>query len=399
MQTLAQWRTHAKNLEAIVFDQRQRLQAVEAQLQALQATSAQTHDQLECALNEHTSLLQAAQAILGANTVDEICLNFISHMNSIVKADSTTLYLIDSDKQIISRSKFHRRPEASSWQLNETKMTYAELMAGLSGRVINTGQPLLSLNPEDGLEPPETLERRRQLDSGSLIIIPLVTTTGVIGTVTTHNRRTERVFTPQDVTLLMTLAHQAAAAIQRAQLTEEIKQLATTDSLTGLLSRRECLQLAQRELSRCQRLGRVASTRMFDIDHFKQINDTYGHPVGDAVLKGVSKQCLALQRPYDILGRYGGDEFLGFFPEAATPVARQIAERLCETVPHLNFPTDSGTVSVSLSVGIATSTGNDDTLETLIKRADQALYGSKQGGRNRVTIWTEPLAPDRITLT
>lgn len=391
MQTIDQWQTHAENLQAVIVDQQRRLQIAETQLLALQATSEQAHTQLERALNEHTRLLQAAQSMLGANDVDEVCLNLISHMNSLVKADSTALYLIDDDTQTIIRSKFHRRPEASSWKLDETQISYAELMSGLSGQVVRSGQPLLSLSPEDGLEPRETLEKRRQSNSGSLIIIPLVTTNGTIGTMTTHNRRQERVFTPRDVTLLMTLAHHAAAAIHRAQLTEEIKRLAITDTLTGLFTRRECLLLAQRELSRCQRLGQTASILMLDVDHFKHVNDKYGHPVGDAVLKGLGEQLLVLQRPYDILGRFGGEEFLAFVPEVNESVAQQIAERLRETVLCLSFPTDLGPVSITLSVGIVTSARTDDTLDLLIKRADQALYRSKQAGRNRVTIWSEQL--------
>jgi diguanylate cyclase (GGDEF)-like protein len=187
----------------------------------------------------------------------------------------------------------------------------------------------------------------------------------------------------------MTLAQQAAAAIQRAHLTDEIKLLAKTDALTGLLSRRECLQLAQRELSRCQRLGQPVSLFMLDVDRFKPINDTYGHPVGDAVLKGIGEQCLASQRPYDIIGRYGGDEFIGFFPEALAPVAAQIVGRISETISRLRFPTDSEEISITLSVGIVVSTRGDDTLDMLIKRADQALYHAKQSGRNRVTIWND----------
>jgi len=397
MQTLEDWRSHAKTLEAVVSGQQQRLEALEAQLSALQATSAKAKDLLESALSEHSHLLHAAQAILGADGVEDICREFISHMNSIIKADSTTLYLVDHDSEQVVRTLFHRRPEASGWKLDETQISYAELMAGLSGRVLRSGEPLLSLSPEDGMEPPETLEKRRKAGSGSLIIIPLKATTGLIGTVTAHNRKTERVFTPRDVDLLMTLAHQAAAAIQRAQLMDEVRQLATTDPLTGLFSRRECLQLAQRELSHSRRLGQPASVFMLDVDQFKHINDTYGHLVGDAVLKGIGELCLASQRTYDIVGRYGGDEFFGFFPETTVPLAVQIAERICETVARLSFPTDSGAVSITLSVGVAVSTGGDDELETLIKRADQALYFAKQTGRNRVTVWSESMtsAKDR----
>jgi len=395
MQTLAQWRSHAKTLETLVSAQQQQLQMLEVRLSELQASASTTTAQLESALIENASLLRAAQAILGAESVKDICREFISHMNSIIKSDSTVLYLVDHDRQAIIRSDFHRRPEALDWALDESQISYSELMAGLSGRVLQSGEPLLSLNPDDGLELSETLEKRRQSGSGSLIIIPLKSTTGIIGTVTAHNRITERVFTTRDVDLLMTLAHKAAAAIQRAQLMDEVRQLATTDPLTGLYSRRECLQLARRELSHSKRLGQSASVFMLDVDQFKYINDTYGHLVGDSVLKGIGELCLESQRTYDIVGRYGGDEFFGFFPDTTAPLAVKIAERIREGIAHQRFSTDSGPVSVTLSVGVAVSTGCDDELEALIKRADQALYCAKQHGRNRVSVWSEPMVSEK----
>jgi len=190
---------------------------------AARATSLARQGDLEVLLNERTSLLNAAQAILGADDRDEICRQFIIHMNALIHGDSTTLFLIDHDKQSVVFSAFYRRPEAADWNLNE-KLVYSDLMAGISGQVLRTGRPVLSVSPDDGTEPAATATRRKQCGSGSLIVIPLITTTGVIGTVTAHNRQTSRVFSERDVDLLMTLARQAAAAIQRAQLTDEIRR-------------------------------------------------------------------------------------------------------------------------------------------------------------------------------
>ena len=178
---------------------------------------------LEALLRERTGLLHAAQAILGADDRDEICRQFIVHMNALIQGDSTAVFLVDLERQEVVFSAFSRRPEALDWALDE-HLDYADLMAGISGRVLRTGLPVLSVSPDDGTEPPTTAARRKQCGSGSLIVIPLITTVGVIGTVTAHNRQSSRVFSERDVDLLMTLARQAAAAIQRAQLTDEVKR-------------------------------------------------------------------------------------------------------------------------------------------------------------------------------
>ena len=187
------------------------------------ADTVATQEELEVLLRERTGLLHAAQAILGADDRDEICRQFIYHMNALIHGDSTTLFLVDHDRQEVVFSALSRRPEALDWNLSE-QLNYGDLMAGISGRVLRTGRPVLSVSPDDGTEPPATALRRKQCGSGSLIVIPLITTTGVIGTVTAHNRQTSRAFSERDVDLLMTLARQAAAAIQRAQLTDEVKR-------------------------------------------------------------------------------------------------------------------------------------------------------------------------------
>ena len=243
-------------------DESLRLKALQAQLGELQAASAVAQEQLQSALAERTSLLLAAQAILGANDRDEICREFIVRMNSLICADSTMLYLVDHQRQTVLNSYFYRRAEAADWQLNEG-LEYAELMAGISGRVLRSGEPILSVSPDDSVEPPETMWRRLQSESGSLIVIPLITTTGVIGTVTAHNRRNQRIFTPRDVELLMTLARQAAAAIQRAQLIDEIKR--QHDHLEELVAQRTAALSIAKEAA--EAANRAKSTFLTNMSH------------------------------------------------------------------------------------------------------------------------------------
>ncbi len=175
---------------------------------------------------------------------------------------------------------------------------------------------------------------------------------------------------------------------ERKKAQVALEQLATQDPLTGLSNRRHFLELATRAFDQAQRYRRPLSAIMLDIDHFKEINDTFGHAAGDQILRVASKRLLDVMRKVDILARYGGDEFVILLPETGQEGARRLAERLraaltCEPEYIGDTP-----VAISASVGIFSTHGSSDlTLDELIRRADQALYDSKQSGRDRVTIF------------
>jgi diguanylate cyclase (GGDEF)-like protein len=130
---------------------------------------------------------------------------------------------------------------------------------------------------------------------------------------------------------------------------------------------------------------------MIDVDHFKSVNDTYGHAAGDQVLRGVAERCRNQLRVIDIIGRYGGEEFAVALPETDIHAAGQIAERLRIAVERAPFVTDYGSISLTISVGAAVyHPGDHITLDAVIDRADRALYIAKRSGRNSVRIWSYP---------
>lgn len=126
---------------------------------------------------------------------------------------------------------------------------------------------------------------------------------------------------------------------------------------------------------------------MIDLDNFKEINDSFGHAVGDHVLKIVAERFGLELREVDVLGRYGGEEFSIILPETDLNGAKQLGERICSQIADSTVETDNGHVSVTLSVGIASLDVNCISLEALINRADQALYTAKSSGRNSVVVW------------
>ncbi|MBZ0091570.1 MAG: GGDEF domain-containing protein, partial [Sulfuricellaceae bacterium] len=166
---------------------------------------------------------------------------------------------------------------------------------------------------------------------------------------------------------------------------EELQQLATRDGLTGLYNHRAFYKLLEDELARAQRFKRPVSLLMLDIDHFKRVNDTHGHLVGDAVLKGLSERLGRQARVIDCVCRYGGEEITVILPETGLEAAANMAERMRAAVEAQMFDVETGApVSITVSIGVASWPVQAASAQTLVVAADAAMYEAKQRGRNRV---------------
>jgi diguanylate cyclase (GGDEF)-like protein len=173
---------------------------------------------------------------------------------------------------------------------------------------------------------------------------------------------------------------------ERKQAEEALMQLATIDMLTGVLNRRHLFILAKGELARAQRYDRDLTVIMFDIDNFKQVNDTHGHLVGDRVLQQVAEQSRLIIRTIDLLGRYGGEEFILVLPEVGIDAALQVAERTRLRIAEHRVRVGALTLQVTASFGVACCSSGDasTSIEDLIDAADRALYQAKRRGKNCV---------------
>ena len=181
------------------------------------------------------------------------------------------------------------------------------------------------------------------------------------------------------------LATQGMSAYDNARLFSRVQELATTDELTGQHNRRHFYVIAGALVQAAARGGRELAAAMLDIDKFKNINDTYGHGVGDEVIRAVAARVRAAVRHADVLGRYGGEEFAVVLPDHDGNAA-ELAERMRAAVAAAPVETPAGPVPVTISVGLAGLTSDDDTLDQLLARADHALYQAKESGRNRVVV-------------
>lgn len=170
----------------------------------------------------------------------------------------------------------------------------------------------------------------------------------------------------------------------RKRMVEDLLQLATTDPLTGAGNRRHFIDRAATELARSRRYGSQMAVLMFDIDYFKEVNDTYGHDVGDEVLKRLVDCCHQELREIDIFGRYGGEEFAALLVNTSKARALQVCERLLKAISLLKISAGEATVSITVSLGLTLYRAADDSIDILLKRADDALYQAKNTGRNQI---------------
>jgi diguanylate cyclase (GGDEF)-like protein len=190
---------------------------------------------------------------------------------------------------------------------------------------------------------------------------------------------------------LISSAVQGALLVQAiTERDRELERLATTDTLTGIANRRQFFILAELDIQRARRYKRAAAVMMLDLDHFKQVNDSYGHAIGDEVLHTVAERLKNALRQTDLLGRYGGEEFVVLLSETGPELARTVAERLRKSIADEPIVTSGPIIPLTVSIGVASLDGDPADLSGLLNRADSAMYTAKNSGRNQVVCLNSP---------
>lgn len=225
----------------------------------------------------------------------------------------------------------------------------------------------------------------------SFVGVPLIARDHVIGVISMQSYQPD-FYDEEQIRLLETIANQAAIAIENARIFKRMKQLAITDSLTGLYTRRHFTSLGQMELERAVRYGHPLAVLMVDIDFFKQVNDTRGHSVGDQVLQAVAATCRSELRQSDIIGRYGGEEFAIILPQTSPEGAYATAERIRSLVELNPISTTRGKIFVTASLGLVVMDDKLTSLELLLDCADRAMYTAKRSGRNQVCVYGDSVS-------
>jgi len=180
-----------------------------------------------------------------------------------------------------------------------------------------------------------------------------------------------------------------ATSIANANLHNRVAQMATTDGLTGLFNHRYFQERLSERIDEARRHPTRHSLVLVDIDHFKKVNDSYGHPIGDKVLKVMSRLLKENVRTIDLAARYGGEEFVLVLANTRLEGAKKLADRIRKQASKLKFDADGKTFKVTISMGVATFPDDARNKQALIEHSDQALYHAKENGRNRVVCYAD----------
>ena len=301
-----------------------------------------------------------------------------------VNAEKGSLMLYDSsDNTLQVKVVFGLKDKKHEDDINNGIVECTKLKpdSGIAGKVFTEKKSIIT---NLGGNDPRFNQLSADSNVSSLICVPLIAKGECIGIINITNKKNGKLFNKKDLEFVEALANQAAIAVDNAQLYE----LATKDGLTKLYIHRHFYFLLESEIKRVQRYHHVLSLIMMDIDNFKHVNDTYGHLVGDMVLKEIAATIQKTIRHVDIPARYGGEEFTIILPETAALNAVTIAERLRQRISEIEVRVDDKTViKPTVSMGIAEFPNAADNIKDLIDFADKALYVSKENGKNCIHLY------------
>jgi diguanylate cyclase (GGDEF)-like protein len=333
----------------------------------MEAKKAQQQaDALREALTEITTQLSLA----------EVLRKILDSLKKVLSYDSATLFLkLDGEIKIVAARGF----ENTGLLINRTFPSNHKLILAID----EVRKPLII---KDASQDPRFEKWDIKEHSRSWMGIPLIRNHITIGYLTLDNNQPD-IYTEEDANTAQLFANGAAIVIENAKLYEKSQQLATSDALTSIFNRRHFYELALTEFERSKRYKAHLSVIMLDIDHFKYINDKYGHLTGDQILISFVQRVQAELRTSDVFARYGGEEFIILLPETDNRQAIQVAERLRVVTAEKPFTNNQTSPYITISLGVATLDDSCDNLDTLIDRSDKALYEAKQIGRNRVRSW------------
>jgi two-component system cell cycle response regulator len=332
--------------------------------------------QLERSKREQAQLFKASRELGAALTDEEVLEAGLSAASGLARFDFAAITFFDAERRQHT-VRIARGLGAESVQGTTFKDNHS-----LTAMVVKNKHYL----PYKGeLDPKQVLftPRASLPPMRSALVLPLVVREGAIGTLTVAAER-PHAFGDSVRSALQVLSNQLAIALSNARAVKRLEEMATTDGLTGCLNKRAFLEELESKIRSAQRFQKKLSLIVTDIDHFKSVNDTYGHATGDVVIKELGAILMRVKRETDRVARFGGEEFCVLCEETDTEGAVQLAERVREELGKTVFQTELGKLKVAASLGVATFPANASTSAGLFEITDKALYAAKHGGRNRV---------------
>lgn len=356
----------------------QRELALKAELERQHKVIEEKNRALARRVREGTLLLDITRSLNSTLALPEILSRVTEKVGVTMGVDQFTVMLLDRGNLEVAASFGYQHEKLAGFRL--------PIGQGTPGRAAKTREPVylddLRANPLHARSPQEPT------GDASLLCVPMVCRDELVG-VLSFVRLATAAFSPEDLVFFQLVGSQAAMAIVNARIYSETLELSVTDPLTGVFNRRKLGTQIETEIGRALRTRGTFALAMVDIDHFKHLNDTRGHPAGDGVLREVAGILRRTVRPVDTVARYGGEEFMIVLPKVDRSSARDLAEALRRAVERaeLEYGDQQPGGKITISIGVAIFPADGQTLERLVDAVDSALYAAKEAGRNAAMVY------------
>ncbi len=371
------------------FAEKHRELAESAAEQVLQAIrSEQVFGTVERAKYEHERFYQASSMLCKALTLEQVQNTAFDAAMAIVEYDVAVITLYDAARKRHRISSVRTREDSTSI-VDVRRLDNLEFRdnSGLVSMVIKNKHYLPTGGARRDRNTP-IFDTKIRVEGESLLVLPLLSADEAIGTLMLASQ-TKGQFRKDTREMLGVICNQVAVSMQNALMYKRMETMATTDGLTNLTNHRTFQERFRDLVERSQRHGHQAAMLLCDVDHFKKVNDNYGHPVGDEVLRQVARVLREAVRKIDIPARYGGEEFAVVLEATDLEGALGLAERIREDVGNLLLESDKGTFHITMSIGVTSFPADGEDTATLIERADMSLYHAKESGRNQVVCYRD----------
>ena len=381
-------KTGSLNLLTLVVNQT----ALSLQDQLLRREMREKTLQLEERAATMSTILDVSNSLIGSFDLDAALTRIAHAIRKSLGFELVVFALLDPKREVFVR-RAHAGLDAVWEEARRKHIPLAEITAlfdsdfRVSSSFFVSHTALRQTDHDFFVRPRETVKDDEWHDN-DMLLVPLMSAEQLIGYLSVGEPHDRRVPSLEKVQTLEVFAVQAVTALQSARQYDEIRRLTFVDSLTPAFNHRYFQEQLVKEIHRHSRTGHELALAMLDIDNFKRINDTFGHPVGDEILKALVEELMANARDSDIVSRYGGEEFAIIFPETPTQSARGAANRLREIVEEHQFHIAqlNRNLPLTVSIGVACYPRDGMTSADLISRADSALYWAKRHGKNRVAV-------------
>ena len=356
-----------------------RVLAAFASQAAIAVENARLYESERRRRQQAAAIAEVSRDISTSLHLDIVLERIATYAKELLNTETAAVYLSDPARRILKASA------AIGPDADEIRSDSIRVGEGILGNIaLNKKGEMVNYSAMD----PRAIKIEGTEDSTDEHILgaPILSRDQLTGLIAVWRTGAEEEFKSTDLEFLSNLAFQAVIAIENAKLYTEAQHSAIIDELTGIYNRRGLFNIGKQEYERAIRFKHSLVALFLDIDHFKNFNDTYSYAVGDQVLRMFASCLRANLREFDLIGRYGGEEFIVLLPEADLDAATEIAERIRRSVADLRVQTDLGETSITVSIGGYALTPQVPDVGTLFENAGQALHLAKQQGRNRVVI-------------